>query len=49
MNDYLGLHETMNKEKFKEFLENKVKPAVQRLRIGQSVLLLDNATCHNND
>jgi transposase len=39
----------MNKEKFKEFLENKVKPAVQRLRIGQPVLLFDNATPHNND
>ena len=38
----------MNKEKFKEFLENKVKPALERLRIGQPVLLLDNATPNNN-
>ena len=39
VNDYLGLHKTMNKEKFKEFHENKVKPAVQRLRIGQPCMI----------
>jgi hypothetical protein len=45
---FYGIHETMNAEKFVIFLDEKVKPEIEKLRIGQPIILMDYATPHNS-
>jgi [histone H3]-lysine36 N-dimethyltransferase SETMAR len=44
--DYLGFHQTMNATLFVSFLEDFVKPAIKKLRIGEPIILMDNARSH---
>jgi hypothetical protein len=38
----------MNADKFVDYLDKKVKPEIERLRIGEPLILMDYATPHSN-